>query len=54
MFLRSGISYLQIYGVIQRNAAGKLMETHDSSHIRIGLQVSQYEVYSPRESILVL
>jgi len=54
MFLRSGIRYVQIYGVIQRNAAGKIMETRDSLHIRVGLQVSQYEVYSPREIILVL
>jgi len=51
MFLWSGIKYLPIYGVIQRNAAGKLMETHDSLHKRIGLQVNQYDVYSPRERI---
>jgi hypothetical protein len=54
MFLRGGITCLQVYGVIQRNAGGKIMENRDSLQKHIGLQVSQYDVHSPKESKLVL
>lgn len=54
MFPRSGITYLPVYEVIQRNAAGKIMENRDSLHKHIGLQVSKYDVHLQSESKLVL